>query len=475
MKNKKTKKRKIKKKKKRKIKKEFLILIILLLIGFSLRVFLSTCYYWDELIYLQHSEIMTGKINNYNELDFRPPLLSVMIAGFYLFWHNSLIANIFVTLLATFSILLIYLVGKEMFNKKVALIAAFLLTFWPIHIYFSKTLLVHTTPMFFALLSLLFLKKAENEKKGKTVLFFFSGIFIAACILTRFTYLILIPLIIFNIILFREKYNIKKIVCGIIGLLLVLLPYLIWSFIIYGNFLYTFKTASLIVSWSTVQSHFFYLTNSWIILGFSGFVGLSSWFYFKIKDKKITRNEIFLLSWILLSLLYLSLMPHKEIRFLIVILIPLVLFSSIGFVKAFSKIKPKYIFTMITLIIIFSFVFLAFYNPYIRTCNSDPQEASKWIMTNTDQDDIIYAQEEFTALAYYTDRKIILAPFNKTRFFDQTANYMASSGYYIYFEKQGRNEMFPTIEEITEDLRFDLLEIIKNKEKIYIYKYEYDN
>ena len=118
MKNKKTKKRKIKKKKKRKIKKEFLILIILLLIGFSLRVFLSTCYYWDELIYLQHSEIMTGKINNYNELDFRPPLLSVMIAGFYLFWHNSLIANIFVTLLATFSILLIYLVGKEMFNKK---------------------------------------------------------------------------------------------------------------------------------------------------------------------------------------------------------------------------------------------------------------------------------------------------------------------------------------------------------------------
>ncbi len=461
------------KKKTKKIKKEFLFILILLLIGFSLRIFLTTCYYWDELIYLQHAEILSGKENNYNEFDFRPPLLSILIAGLYSLWHNPIIANIFVSLLATFSALFAYLAAKEMFNMKVAMIAAILLAFWPIHIYVSKTLLVHTTAIFFALASLFFLKKAENKnKKNNSLLFFLAGVFIAFSILTRFTYLILIPLILVNIVLFRKKYDIKKIFYGITGMLVLILPYLIWAYVNYGNAFHTFKTASLVVSWSTKQPWHFYLTNSWLLLGLGGVVGLGSWIFFKIKDKKITKEEIFLLAWFLIPLVYLSFMVHKEVRFLMVILIPTIFLSSVGFKNLFEKIRNKKVILLLFLVIILIPLFSFFYSPYIRTCDSDAQRASSWIMENTDKTGIIYAQEEFTALAYYTDRKIILAPFNKTRFFDTTADYMAYPGYYIYFEKQNKTETFPKIQELEQDSRFDLVEIIKNKERVYIYNYE---
>jgi hypothetical protein len=76
-----------------KVKKEYLFIIALILIGFLLRVFVTNCYYWDELVYLQHSEILSGKVNNYNEFDLRPPMLSILIAGLYYFWHNPLVAN----------------------------------------------------------------------------------------------------------------------------------------------------------------------------------------------------------------------------------------------------------------------------------------------------------------------------------------------------------------------------------------------
>ncbi len=48
---------------------------------------------------------------------------------------------------------------------------------------------------------------------------------------------------------------------------------------------------------------------------------------------------------------------------------------------------------------------------------------------------------------------------------------MNKQGYYIYFEKQNKTENFPKIEEINNDLRFKLIEKIKNIEDIYIYKF----
>jgi 4-amino-4-deoxy-L-arabinose transferase-like glycosyltransferase len=448
-------------------KKILIILLFLFIIGFALRIFLTTCYYWDELSYLQNSEILSGKVNNYNEFDFRPPLISVIISGLYLIWHNPLIANLFVSLLASLSIIFIYLLGKEMFNDKVGIIASIILTLSPIHIYFSKTLLVHTTAIFFTLVALFFLKKGENTKKS--YLFLLAGIFSAFAILTRFTYLALIPILIINLIIFKSKYDFKKIIFLIIGLAIPLLPYLIWSQITYRNPLYTFQTGQLMANWSSRESWFFYLKVLPLVLSVIGILGIILWLFFKIKNKKIPKQEIFILSWIIFPFIYLSLMTHKEIRFLLITLIPMIIIASIGIYSFYKKIKDKKIFLAVFIILLILPLLFKFPDLYPRTCDSDAQFTAKWIMNNTEQNKVLYAQEEFTALAYYTDRKIILAPFDKTRFLDKNASYMDLPGYYIYFEKQNRTESFPKIEEIDEDSRFKLIEILQNKEKIYVY------
>ena len=462
----------IKKENKSKLNKETKILIILFVLAFTLRIFLTTCYYWDELVYLQHADILSGKVDNYNEFEFRPPLLSIIIFELYLIWHNPLIANLFVSFLAALSVVFIYLAAKEMFNKRVGLIAALLLTFWQVHIYFSKTLLVHTTAMLFALIFLFLIKKAENNPKSW--LFFSAGVFLSLAIITRFTYLVLLPIVLINIILFWKKYNLKRILAFVLGGVIILSPYLIWAYLNYGNPLHTFEMARLITDWSSKEPWHFYLSTIPVILGVVGILGLFLWLFYTIKNKKVGKQEILLILWILLPLFYLSLMPHKEIRFLLITLPPIVMFSSIGFRTLYEKIENKKTLSKIFLISLSVVILISAnlpYNPYPRTCNSDPQLASAWIMNNTAQTDVIYTQEEFPALAYYTDRRIILAPFDKTRFLDTKNEYMNQPGYYVYFEMQNKTESFPKIEELNKDPRLKLIKTLNNIDKIYLYQY----
>lgn len=452
---------------KKKSNQEALLVCVLLLAGFLLRVFTTQCYYWDELVYLQHAEIISGKMNNYNEFDFRPPLTPLLIAGSYLIWHNPFMANLLVTALSTISIFLMYLVGREMFGKETALLSAFMLTFWPIHIYFSKQILVHTIAIFFGLLCLLFLKKAERIRRG--CLFFLAGIFAALSILTRFTYLALLPIIVVNIFLFRKRYGFKFIFSLFFGLIIPLLPYLVWAKINRGAFFYTFKMASLLAYWSTSEPVLFYFNNFHLILSFTGILGVLFWIYFKLKNKMIPRNEIFLLFWIFFPMIYLTTMSHKEVRFLMITLVPIILLSALGFNDLFKKIENKR--TAFSLLFIFLLAGFSIYNhyPYKRECSSDGETAAHWIMENTQKTDIIYAQENFPWLAYYTDRKIVLAPFDKNRFFDFNNKYMFSPGYYVYFEKQNTIPTYPNLDELRNDSRFRLVEKIKNNQTIYIY------
>jgi 4-amino-4-deoxy-L-arabinose transferase-like glycosyltransferase len=137
---------------------------------------------------------------------------------------------------------MIYLVGKEIFNKSTGIIAACLLTFLPFHIYFSKQLLVHSLALFFGLLFIFFLKKGENQ--NKPLYFFLSSICLAFAILTRFTYLIIIPVLFINLLLFYRCYGLKNIIYFIFGFFIMLASYFIWAKIRFGDFFFTLREGS---------------------------------------------------------------------------------------------------------------------------------------------------------------------------------------------------------------------------------------
>ena len=86
---------------------------------------------WDENVYLQNAELMCCGKNNYNEIDSRPPLLSLLFAGVFLLWHSDYAAYVVTALLNALGPVVLYLAGRMIVGRAAAAIAALLLAFTP--------------------------------------------------------------------------------------------------------------------------------------------------------------------------------------------------------------------------------------------------------------------------------------------------------------------------------------------------------
>jgi len=149
-------------------------LIILVLI-FAFLVRISFLFYpfirgWDETVYLNlghdlsrnpfHYSLSssgwndfipsTDAVYSFPNIGFRAPLLPYLLSIFYAFKLKFLIP-IFIPLLGTLSVFLVYILGKKMFNKKVGLYSAILLALLPIHLLYSGEILTDAFVVFFLL------------------------------------------------------------------------------------------------------------------------------------------------------------------------------------------------------------------------------------------------------------------------------------------------------------------------------------
>ena len=449
-------------------KKEVLLVLALFIIGFLLRISFSTCYLWDEYVNLLHAEIIGGfKESGYDEFSYRAAFFPIILAGIYKIYHsqnpyhNQIVASLFVSLLGALSILFIYLAAKEIFNKKVALLSALFLAFLPFHIVFSKILYLHVPAFFFTLLFLFFLKKAENN--NKIFLFFLAGCFLSISILTRFEYLLLIPLTIINIVLFREKYNFEKIIFLSSGFVVFMLPFLVWQHLTYGS------PFSVFLKQARVTWRFFGIEMPWNYY-FTNFFGLASifalgllpWIFFKLKERKISKQEIFLVWWFVLPFIFFSMMPYKELRYVFKTIVPIILFSSVGILQLFEKIKFKKI---VIVIFIFSLIGIGFIHflflqksfAHWENCGSRIETlktACYLLSAHTNKENKIFGETFVAHLNYYLPNRKIFD------LFDVSALPKEHDGYYIAFE----NTEF--LEKIRKNPHFTL---IAEENGVYLY------
>ncbi|MGC8976138.1 MAG: ArnT family glycosyltransferase [Candidatus Ratteibacteria bacterium] len=220
------------------------ILIFLLIAGFLIRIgfifsLKNRFYFDDEFEYFKMAQnFISGKglIVGENLKSFRPPLYPFIISIFYYLNFDLLGIRIFQVLLSTFSIYIIYLIGKETFNEKVALVSSFICVFYPYFIFYNGFLLTETVFIFLTLLSILYLINCV-EKNGK--MSFKTGIFIGLAGLTRPTFQLYLPIGILHIFFLREKLNIKlkKILFISFGFCLTLSPWIIRNYIIFHKFI----------------------------------------------------------------------------------------------------------------------------------------------------------------------------------------------------------------------------------------------
>ena len=137
--------------------KNCLLLTFLVLAVFLRLMFLDSSYiFWDESVYLMGGKILAGQQAGYNELDFRHPLLTVLIAPFALFSNYYLyLCKIFMVLINTIFVAVVYVFAKQ-FNKRIGLLSALLVSIWPYHLMSSSWVMTDGLAAITLLLTILF-------------------------------------------------------------------------------------------------------------------------------------------------------------------------------------------------------------------------------------------------------------------------------------------------------------------------------
>lgn len=162
------------------------MLAALTLLGFGLRLIQLDFQplWWDEGYSVYFATRAFAEMLARTAIDIHPPLYYATLQTWLaLFGKNAVALRMLSVVIGTSAIPLVYLVARELFNSRPAIVATFLLVFAPLHIYYSQELrmygLVTTLALASVFLQLQLLEsKIDNlsrtqvrERKSKTMLY----------------------------------------------------------------------------------------------------------------------------------------------------------------------------------------------------------------------------------------------------------------------------------------------------------------
>ena len=333
----------------------------------------------------------------------------------------------FLTLLipSILTILLTYKIGKDLYNKKVGLIASAMLSVYWVHHFYTYRLLTDIPALFFGVLSVYFFwSKYITEKKNYG--FYLSIFFGVIAFATRFPLaLVLLCIFLYLIItnglkVFKDKTIWKGIGIGAI----LLSPYLIYF--IYTKFrLFTFYFGEQAVSiktplWQSIKSTLPMIPSlthgAWFVAMIIGIVSLYKLFIgfdlvIKQKTKELNADLfVFLLAIINLAF-YIFIVRAANDRWLLMFIFPIFIISARG-IDFVTEIIKKYS-RILAAIIIIIFVIWGMYqqithghNLIMSKVDSYKEEklAGLWLKENTPEDTKIITSS-IVQNQYYSERQ----------------------------------------------------------------------
>ncbi len=228
--------------------KSKLYLILIIILGFILRVIsaINMRVYADDMHFAVHAInfLESGKLETYDQ---SCGLWFAITDIFYkLFGGATQFASRFASVLfGTLLIIGVFLLAKEFFNKKIALISAFLVAVSPFAVK-AITADMDPTVIFFIVFSLLFF--IEGIKKNKNLLFYTSATLLGVAIMIKVYALLFIPGFLFFYFYIKmktrqkekkirklNKEDIKKIFVFLFIIFIFCTPTLIHNYLLYKD------------------------------------------------------------------------------------------------------------------------------------------------------------------------------------------------------------------------------------------------
>ncbi|MEK6908506.1 MAG: glycosyltransferase family 39 protein [Nanoarchaeota archaeon] len=415
-----------------------LILVGIILFGTIIRFYFfnlvkNQAHWWDSLAYGSLAKNMI--YHRWDNLPFimheaviRPPLLPVVWS-----WLISLGASDYAVIILTniipsiISIYLIYLIGKEMYNKKVGLVAAIFASISWIHLFYSIRIMTDIPSMCLVLASIYFFVKSYESLNLKNWLF--SVLLLSLAVLFRYSHAVMaVAYIIFLIFVHKTSlFKSKKFwIGGIIGAIPLILFILINLFA-YGSLLpatseYT-SSASEKTSfgWYTIGFINYILMSPAVFLFYFGIllalfkVGMSYGFISKHKELRMHLLNLILLIFVLSFFIFG--IKASEDRYLLGISSVLFIMPAVALLylyKIISKYKKEIgVAVCIALIAWSIYAQISFANGLIldkKESYKEMKEAYEWIKYNTPEEAIIVGDWGEPYAIYYADRDVQIWP-----------------------------------------------------------------
>ncbi|MBU1135540.1 MAG: glycosyltransferase family 39 protein [Nanoarchaeota archaeon] len=190
------------------MKNRKLLLILILILAIGLRFYNITeigIDQWDEGEYLDAAESFLEGKWQWLGIGLKPLHNAGLVMGILLFGNYDYSGFIVTAALGVLTVLIVYFLGKEFFDEKTGLLAAFILAIMEYHIYFSRALFSDVTSTFFV--SMTILLYFISVKKASKMFALLAGIFASLCFLVRINAIAVVFIILFAELIFaiRDK------------------------------------------------------------------------------------------------------------------------------------------------------------------------------------------------------------------------------------------------------------------------------
>lgn len=236
-------------------------LLLLFSLAFCLRFFLqffNIVLEGDEVFYSQlaknlyYGEGYTITFVNFVSLShpigapdlYWPPLLPCVIYFFFIiFGVSEFSAKLVSVVFGSLLVFPAYFLGKQLFNKKIGFLSAFLVAITRSLVWFSIQVFSDTLLAFFLAACVYWnIKNTETNDLKYGIL---SGFFFGLAYLTRFSAIIFLPILLFYLLLGKSKKSVYSLFLFIVSFFLIISPWLIRNFLLTGNAFFTEKNIAL--------------------------------------------------------------------------------------------------------------------------------------------------------------------------------------------------------------------------------------
>ncbi len=366
-------------------------------------------------LFITRDFIKTGKLTYFGEPWLQHPfgfywLLSL---SFLIFGVNDFAGEIVVALLGALTGLFVYLLGKELFDKKTGLIAAVLILFQPIYWFYSNRVLNDVPVILFLTAAFYFFIRGEKRNDNRSL--YISGFLFAYAMLTKMIAIAALPVVFFYLLL-HKRLNFIREKKYWITLTIFIATFSIW--LLYNQLTvgYLFPLELFLGRVTPGVHQLDTAPFSYFFVMFIPFLRLplAILFFFGVGSMLLTkfRNASLLMLWITIFFTLASLQTVKVDRYIMPIFPAVAIVGGFGLSRIFKYLGSNKILAQVIVGLIVIMFFYVSFNEAVSmltrasTSFCGLKETGDYIKSISSEDDTLIAASN-TQVKWYSDRNLV--------------------------------------------------------------------